>query len=128
MDYTFNKTLKIGFNDAIGQVKEALKTEGFGILTEIDMKETLKNKLGVDFYNYTILGACNPPFAYQALLAEDKIGVMLPCNVIIQEKEPGQVEVSAVDPAASMKAIENDELHDVAFQVREKLQKVILNL
>ena len=92
------------------------------------MKETLTNKLGVDFYNYTILGACNPPFAYQALLAEDKIGVMLPCNVIIQEKEPGQVEVSAVDPAASMKAIENDELHDVAFQVREKLQKVILNL
>ena len=110
MEYYFSKTINGSFNDAIQKVTEALKEEGFGILTEIDIKATLKKKLDVDFYNYTILGACNPPFAYKALLAEDKIGTMLPCNVIVQEKEAGEVEVSAVDPAASMKAIENDEL------------------
>ncbi|MBC7626458.1 DUF302 domain-containing protein, partial [Ferruginibacter sp.] len=86
---------------------------------------TLKKKLDVDFYNYKILGACNPPFAYKALLAEDKIGTMLPCNVIVQEKVPGQIEVSAVDPAASMQAIENKDLQDIATEIRTKLQKVI---
>jgi uncharacterized protein (DUF302 family) len=97
-------------------------------LTEIDIKATLKNKLDVDFYNYTILGACNPPSAYKALLAEDKIGTMLPCNVIVQEKVKGQVEVSAVDPAASMQVVENAALGEIATEIRERLQKVIRNL
>lgn len=125
MQYYFSKTIASGFNDAIDRVTEALKAEGFGILTEIDLKETLKKKLDVDLYNYKILGACNPPFAYKALLAEDKIGTMLPCNVIVQEKVAGQVEVSAVDPAASMQAIENTALNDIASEVRARLQKVI---
>ena len=115
MEYCFTKTIKSGFAEAIQKVTEALKAEGFGVLTEIDIKATLKKKLDVDFYNYTILGACNPPFAYKALQAEDKIGTMLPCNVIVQEKEPGEIEVSAVDPAASMKAIENDEFFISTF-------------
>ena len=105
-----------------------LKAEGFGILTEIDIKATLKKKLDVDFYNYKILGACNPPFAYKALLAENKIGTMLPCNVIVQEKEAGQVEVSAVDPVASMQAVENEELAGIAKEIRNKLRKIIDNL
>ena len=125
MKYYFSKTIAESFDNAIQKVTEALKAEGFGILTEIDIKATLKKKLDVDFYNYKILGACNPPFAYKALLAEDKIGTMLPCNVIVQEKVQGQVEVSAVDPAASMLAIENKDLHIIAFEVRSKLQKVI---
>lgn len=126
MDYYFKKTLTDStFEEAIKQVSEELKKEGFGILTEIDIKSTLKKKLDVDFYNYKILGACNPTFAYKALQAEDKIGTMLPCNVIVQEKEPGVVEVSAVDPAASMSAIENDDLSGIAMEVRNKLQKVI---
>ena len=102
--------------------------EGFGILTEIDIKATLKKKLDVNFYNYKILGACNPSYAYKALLAENKIGTMLTCNVIVQEKEAGQVEVSAVDPVASMQAIENDELAAIAEEVRASLQKVIEQL
>jgi len=126
MNYYFSKSLvNITFDEAIQKVTESLKEEGFGILTEIDIKATLKKKLDVDFYNYKILGACNPPFAYKALLAEDKIGAMLPCNVIVQEKESGQVEVSAVDPAASMQAIENDELITIANEIRARLQKVI---
>ena len=126
MNYYFSKSLvNITFDEAIEKVTESLKEQGFGILTEIDIKATLKKKLDVDFYNYKILGACNPPFAYKALLAEDKIGAMLPCNVIVQEKEAGQVEVSAVDPAASMQAIENDELIDIANEIRARLQKVI---
>lgn len=126
MNYYFSKSLvNITFDEAIQKVTESLKEEGFGILTEIDIKATLKKKLDVDFYNYKILGACNPPFAYKALLAEDKIGAMLPCNVIVQEKEAGKVEVSAVDPAASMQAIENDELIDIANEIRARLQKVI---
>jgi uncharacterized protein (DUF302 family) len=126
MNYYFSKTLvNVTFDEAIQKVTESLKEEGFGILTEIDIKATLKKKLDVDFYNYKILGACNPPFAYKALLAEDKIGTMLPCNVIVQEKEAGQVEVSAVDPAASMQAIENDGLIDIANEIRARLQKVI---
>ncbi len=128
MEYYFNKTISGSFDDAIQKVTEALKAEGFGILTEIDIKATLKKKLDVDFYNYKILGACNPPFAYKALLAEDKIGTMLPCNVIVQEKIPGQVKVSAVDPVASMKEIENKALNDIATEIRDRLQKVIEQL
>ncbi len=129
MDYHYTKTLKnITFEDAIARVTTALQKEGFGVLTTIDIKSTLKKKLEVDFYNYTILGACNAPFAYKALQAEDKIGTMLPCNVIVQEKELGQIEVSAVDPMASMQAIENESLGDIATAVRDKLIKVVESL
>lgn len=128
MEYYFSKTIADSFDNAIQKVTEALKAEGFGILTEIDIKATLKKKLDVNFYNYKILGACNPSYAYKALLAENKIGTMLPCNVIVQEKEAGQVEVSAVDPVASMQAIDNDELVAIAEEVRNKLRKLIDNL
>jgi len=107
---------------------EQLKKEGFGILTEIDVKETLKKKLDVDFKKYKILGACNPHFAYQALQEEDKIGTMLPCNVIVQEAEEGQVEVAAIDPLASMQAVQNPNLQSVAEQVQAKLRAVIASL
>ena len=125
MEYYFSKTINGNFDDAVQKVTEALKTQGFGVLTEIDIKATLKKKLDVDFYNYKILGACNPPFAYRALQAEDKIGTMLPCNVIVMEKEPGLVEVSAVNPVASMRAIENDELAEIAAEIKSRLQKAI---
>jgi uncharacterized protein (DUF302 family) len=125
MKYYFSKTIAGNFDNVIQKVTEALKAEGFGILTEIDVKATLKKKLDVDFYNYKILGACNPPFAYKALLAEDKIGTMLPCNVIVQERMQGQVEISAVDPVASMLAIENKDLYEIASEISAKLQKVI---
>jgi len=128
MSYYFSKTLNISFDEAISKVTDALKKEGFGILTDIDVKEALKKKLNVDFKQYRILGACNPPFAYQALQAEDKIGTMLPCNVIVQEHAEGNVEVAAVDPVASMMAIENPKLRDIAEQVRMKLKKVIDSL
>jgi uncharacterized protein (DUF302 family) len=128
MEYYFSKTVSESFDNAIQKVTEALKSEGFGILTEIDIKATLKKKLDVDFYNYKILGACNPPFAYKALLVEDKIGTMLPCNVIVQEKVAGKVEISAVDPSASMQAIDNKVLQDIAAEIRAKLQKVIEHL
>lgn len=125
MEYYFSKTIAGSFDNAVQKVTEVLKTEGFGILTEIDIKATLKKKLDVDFYNYKILGACNPPYAYKALLAEDKIGTMLPCNVIVQEKISGQVEVTAVDPVASMLSIKNKDLQAIASEIRAKLQKVI---
>lgn len=129
MSYYFKTTLKkVSFKDAINITTEALKKEGFGVLTEIDIKSTLKKKLDVDFYHYTILGACNPEFAHKALLAEDKIGAMLPCNVIVQEKEAGIIEISAVDPAASMQAVGNATLADIAGEVRDKLKKVIDSL
>ncbi|PAU95104.1 hypothetical protein CK503_02575 [Aliifodinibius salipaludis] len=128
MSYHFSKTLDTTFEDAIEKTTEALKEEGFGVLTEIDIKATLKKKLDVDFKKYQILGACNPPLAHKALTSEDHIGLMLPCNVIVQEHENGDVEVSAVDPVASMQAIENDELGEVAQQVRDLLKKVINNL
>lgn len=128
MNYYFSKTITANFDEAVEKVTEALKAEGFGILTEIDIKATLKKKLDVDFYNYKILGACNPPFAYKALLAEDKIGTMLPCNVIVQEKTAGKIEVSAVDPAASMQAVENNALNEIASEIRGRLQKVIEQL
>jgi len=128
MSYYFSKTLRIPFDEAVVKVTEELKKEGFGIITEIDVKETLKKKLNVDFKKYRILGACNPSFAYQALQAEDKIGTMLPCNVIVQETSEGKIEVAAIDPIASMQAINNPKLLDTAEQVRSKLKKVIDNL
>jgi len=128
MNYYFSKTVNDDFDTAIKKVTEELKKEGFGILTQIDIKDTLKKKLDVDFKKYSILGACNPQFAYEALQAEDKIGTMLPCNVIVQEHENGKVEISAVDPVASMMAVKNDSLGNVATQVREKLKRVINNL
>ena len=128
MSYHFTKAWRGSFEEAINRVVEALKSEGFGVLTEIDVKATLKKKLDVDFKNYRILGACNPHFAYQALQAEDKIGTMLPCNVIVQETGEGTVEVSAVDPVASMQAIRNPQLEAIATQVRTKLQRVISSL
>ena len=128
MAYSFNTSLASSLDDAVERVAAALKEEGFGILTEIDIKATLKKKLDVDFYPYVILGACNPPFAYQALQAEGRIGLMLPCNVIVRELSPGEVEVAAIDPVASMQAIENEDLGGVATEVRRRLQSVIENL
>ena len=125
MSYYFSKTLNLAFDKAITGVTEELKKEGFGILTEIDVKATLKKKLDVDFRNYRILGACNPPFAYKALQAEDKIGTMLPCNVIVQEISAGKVEVTAIDPLASMQAVENPALKAIAAEISGKLKKVI---
>jgi uncharacterized protein (DUF302 family) len=125
MKYFTSKTTNRSYEQAIADVTELLKDEGFGVLTEIDVKETLKKKLDVDFKKYKILGACNPHFAHQALQAEDKIGVMLPCNVIVEEHEDGTVEVSAVDPVASMQAVDNDNLQPIAGQVRDNLKKVI---
>ena len=128
MSYYFSKTLNVSFEEAVARVTEELKKEGFGILTDIDVQATLKKKLNADFRKYRILGACNPPFAYQALQAEDKIGLMLPCNVIVQELSEGKVEVAAIDPIASMQVINNPLLGNVAQQVHAKLKKVIESL
>lgn len=128
MEYYFSKTIDSSFEDSILKTKEALKQEGFGVLTEIDVKDTLKKKINVDFRKYLILGACNPQFAYKALQSEDKIGVMLPCNVIIQELDTGSIEISAVDPISSMQAVENKDLAPIAEQVREKLRRIIESL
>jgi len=126
MSYYINKTLKgISFEEGIDRITASLKTEGFGILTEIDLKATLKKKMDVDLYNYKILGACNPPYAYKALQAEDKIGTMLPCNVIVQEKVKGEIEISAVDPIESMQAIKNENLGVLALEIRAKLENCI---
>lgn len=128
MSYYFTKTVDDNFDQAIEKVTEELKKEGFGILTEIDVKETFKKKLDKDFRKYRILGACNPNLAFEAINAESRIGTMLPCNVIVQEKDDGKVEISAVDPVASMQAVKNDTLASTANQVREKLQRVIASL
>ena len=128
MFYYFNKVLDISFEEAIKRVTEELKKEGFGVLTEIDVTGTLKKKLDVDFKKYRILGACNPKFAYEALLEEDKIGTMLPCNVIVQQGADGKVEVAAIDPVASMQAIKNENLVKIASQVQSKLKEVIKNM
>ncbi len=128
MKYYFSKTITLAFEDAVEKVITELKKEGFGVLTDIDVKQTLKKKLDVDFKKYRILGACNPPFAYKALQLEDKIGTMLPCNVIVQEIDEGKIEVAAIDPVASMQAVANPGLKDVAEQVQGKLKKVIENL
>ena len=128
MSYYFCRTLDIPFEEALGRVAEELQKEGFGVLTEIDVRATIKKKLGADFHNYRILGTCNPPFAYEALKAEDKIGTMLPCSVIVQETPDGAVEVAAIDPVASMQAVENASLAPVASQIQAKLKAVIENL
>lgn len=129
MDYYYSTILNnITFEESIEKVTAELQKEGFGVLTEIDIKATLKKKLDVDFYNYRILGACNAPFAYKALKAEDKIGTMLPCNVIVQEKEPGIIEVSAINPIVSMQAVVNESLAPIALEIGDKLKKVLANL
>ncbi len=128
MKYYFNTTVKGTFEEVIDTVTERLKDEGFGILTEIDVTQTLKKKLDVNFKKYRILGACNPPFAHKALLAEDKIGTMLPCNVIVQEIEEGVIEVAAVNPMASMQAVENKKLGDIATEITAMLENVINKL
>lgn len=129
MSYYINKVLKSkNFDETIELVTNELKKEGFGVLTEIDVKDTFKKKLGVDFKKYKILGACNPSFAYKSLQSEDKIGVLLPCNVIVEEHENGEVEVSAVDPIFTMSVVENKSVKNVAHEVREKLIQVIKNL
>ena len=128
MSYAFSKTVDDSFDDAVERVTARLAEEGFGVLTTIDVSSTLKKKLDVDFQRYTILGACNPNYAYKALQAEDKIGVMLPCNVIVQQKDGEKVEVSAVDPLASMQAVDNPSLGEIATEVKQKLQSVIEGL
>lgn len=124
MDYYFSKKLEISFDEAIERVTERLKDEGFGVLTEIDVQETLKRRLDVDFRPYRILGACHPPSAHAALTAEDKIGALLPCNVIVQALDDG-VEIAAVDPVVSMQVVRNEELAEVAAEVRERLVRVV---
>lgn len=129
MSYYLSKIAKnTSFDEAIAKVTAELKKEGFGVLTEIDMKTTLKNKIGVDFRKYKILGACNPQFAYKALLSEDKIGTLLPCNVIVQELDNGEIEVSAVDPITSMNVVENKEMESLAKEVETKLKRVVDNM
>ncbi len=128
MSYYFNKILPMSFEHAVAQVTMALKAEGFGVITEIDVTSTLKQKIGVDFRKYRILGACNPKLAYEALQLEDKVGAMLPCNVIVQEKADGMIEVAAVDPVASMQAIDNPQLQAAAEGVQAKLKQVIASL
>ncbi|MCB1159883.1 MAG: DUF302 domain-containing protein [Leptospiraceae bacterium] len=128
MSYYFQKTIQADLDTAIKQVTEALKLEGFGVLTEIDVQTTLKKKLDVDFRPYRILGACNPNFAYKALQSEENIGTMLPCNVIVQVKKEGEVQISAIDPIASMQAVQNEALGSIAGEVQAKLRKVIDSL
>lgn len=128
MKYYFETLLNTDFESAVIKVKEALKKEGFGVITEVNIHEKLKEKLNVDFKKYRILGSCNPSMAYQALQKEDKIGTMLPCNVIVQEKSENQIEIAAVDPVASMQAIENKELGEVAKQVQQMMKKVIASI
>lgn len=123
--YYHARSVHMPLDEAERRVREELQKEGFGVLTEIDVRETLRKKLDVDFRPYKILGACNPGFAHQALLAEDKIGTMLPCNVILQQTGDADTEVAAVDPVASMQAIENEKLEPIAIRVRERLRQVI---
>jgi len=125
MEYYFSTVLNTTFDDATLKITEALKTEGFGVISEIDMQSKLKEKLGVDIKKYKILGACNPSFAYKALQAEEKIGVMLPCNILVIDKENGTTEVAAVNPVASMVAIQNQALEPLAMEVMEKLKRVM---
>jgi len=128
MEYYFSKTISLSFDEAINRVTDVLKSEGFGIISEIRMHEKLKEKLSVDFRKYTILGACNPAYAYKALQVEDKIGTMLPCNIVVQELSENHIEVAAVNPIASMMAIQNPALTGIAKEVTDKLQVVISRL
>src|SRR5512133_3497173 len=125
MEYYFSTILKTNFDDAIAKTIEALKTEGFGIVSEIDMQAKLKEKLGVDYKKYKILGACNPAFAYKALQAEEMIGGMLPCNIVVTDKENGTIEVAAIHPIASMMAVQNPALEPLAQEVTEKIKRVM---
>ena len=128
MTYHFSKVVDLPFDAAVAATTAKLKNHGFGVLTQIDVKDTLNKKIGVDFRPYVILGACNPKLAYEALTLEDKIGTMLPCNVVVQQREGGGVEISAVDPVASMSAIENQKLGAVAGKVRELLKQVVAEI
>jgi uncharacterized protein (DUF302 family) len=128
MAYYLSKTLAMSFDAAVARTVEALNHEGFGIITEIDIKQTLKAKIGVDFTNYRILGACNPTLAYEALKLENKVGTMLPCNVVVRDAGDGKTEVAAIDPVASMEAIDNPALKQAAALIREKLERVIAQL
>ena len=129
MNYYFNKTLaNLSFDEALESVTAELKKEGFGVLTRIDIHSVLKEKIGVEFRNYTILGACNPPFAHKSLLAEEKIGIMLPCNVVVQDAEGGQVEVAIVNPAVAMQAVNNKDMEGIAMEITEKLKKVLSHI
>lgn len=128
MSYYISARLNAPFDDAIARAEAALKTEGFGVISRIDIQQTLKSKIDVDFRPYTILGACNPTLAHEALQLEDKVGLMLPCNVIVQQSGSGEVEVAAIDPVASMQAISNPELVKAAEVVREKLARAIAQL
>ena len=128
MSYYISKMLSVPFEEALTRAADALKLEGFGILTEIDVSATLKTKIGVDYPAYRILGACNPALAHEALMLENKVGLMLPCNVVVRDAGNGQTEVAAIDPVASMQAIDNPALKEAAGQVRAKLEKVIAEL
>jgi uncharacterized protein (DUF302 family) len=128
MSFTFNKTLRMDFDQASQKVREALQSEGFGIITEIDLKDKFKEKLDVDFHRYTILGACNPKMAYEAVQQEEHIGVMLPCNVLLSEKQQGTIEVAAINPLASIGGTGNDKLKPIADQVGQKLQSALEKL
>jgi uncharacterized protein (DUF302 family) len=128
MAYYLSKILALSFDAAVARTMDALQQEGFGVITDIDIRETLKKKIGVDFPSYRILGACNPALAYEALKLENKVGTMLPCNVVVRDAGNGQTEVAAVDPVASMEAIDNQELKRAAEQVRVKLEKVVARL
>ena len=125
MAYYFSRKINARFDEAVERVTEALRKQGFGILTEIDVGATLKKKIDVDFRPYRILGACNPPFAYKALQAEDKIGTMLPCNVIVQQTDGGDIEIAAIDPAASMAAVDNPALEEIAATIGKKLSTAV---
>ncbi|MCB7481027.1 DUF302 domain-containing protein [Christiangramia sediminis] len=125
MEYYFSKTVNKSFENVVAKVTKELESEGFGVLTEIDVTATLKKKLDVNFKKYLILGACNAPYAHKALQAEDKIGTMLPCNIIVQELEKDKIEIAAVNPKASMQAVKNKDLEKIATEIGEKLQKVI---
>ena len=128
MNYYYNTIVNGSFESIEAKVIELLKKEGFGVLTQIDMQQTLKKKLDVDFKKYKILGACNPPFAYKALQVEDKIGTMLPCNIIIQELSPNNIEVSAVNPLITMQTVSNETLKIIAYEVSVKLENIINNI
>jgi uncharacterized protein (DUF302 family) len=128
MSYYLGRMLSLSFDAAVARTMDALKKEGFGVISDIDIKETLKKKIGVDYPSYRILGACNPALAYEALKLENKVGTMLPCNVVVRDAGNGQTEVAAIDPVASMQAIDNRELKRAAEQVRAKLEKVVAQL
>lgn len=128
MKYYFSKVLNVSFEEAIERVTSELKKQEFGVLTTIDLKEKFKDKLNVEFKKYTILGACNPALAHQALEKEDKLGLLLPCNVVVQEKDEGQVEISIIDPVAAMQMIDNKEIYQFANLVQKKIESVIESL